>query len=160
MHIGTMLSMPGGQPTIDGIVKAAQQAERAGFASAWLPNVFDLEAITTLAIAGRETQRIELGTAVVPTYPRHPAALAQQALTAQLAARGRFALGIGLSHRVVIEDMFGLDYSRPCTLAHSRGTSPSTCTLRSCATMTRTPSAAYTSRRSSGSKRSRLLATV
>lgn len=113
MRIGTMLSMPGGQPTIDGIVKAAQRAEADGFASAWLPNVFDLDAITTLAIAGRETQRIELGTAVVPTYPRHPTALAQQALTAQLAARGRFALGIGLSHKVVIEDMFGLDYSRP-----------------------------------------------
>src|SRR6478672_8140130 len=101
MRIGIMLSMPGTDVTLDGHVRAGQQAEENGFASAWLPNVFALEALTTLAIVGRETSRIELGTAVVPTYPRHPAALAQQVLTAQVAARGRLALGIGLSHQVV-----------------------------------------------------------
>jgi F420-dependent oxidoreductase-like protein len=66
-----------------------------------------------LTVAGRETERIELIPAVVPTPPRHPAALAQQALTAQAASRGRFTLGIGLSHRAVIEGMFGLSYSQP-----------------------------------------------
>jgi F420-dependent oxidoreductase-like protein len=65
------------------------------------------------AIAGWETQRIELGTAVTPTYPRHPAALAQQAITTQLACGNRFALGIGLSHQLVIEGMFGLSYDKP-----------------------------------------------
>ena len=49
----------------------------------------------------------------MPTYPRHPVALAQQALTAAAATGGRFTLGIGLSHKIVIEDMFGLDYSKP-----------------------------------------------
>jgi alkanesulfonate monooxygenase SsuD/methylene tetrahydromethanopterin reductase-like flavin-dependent oxidoreductase (luciferase family) len=120
MRFGIMLSMPGTDATLDGHVKAGQLAERQGFASAWLPNVFALDALTTLAIVGRETERIELGTAVVPTYPRHPSALAQQALTTQAAARGRLALGIGLSHQVVIENMFGLDYSESATHAHVR----------------------------------------
>ena len=120
MRFGIMLSMPGTDATLDGHVKAGQLAERQGFASAWLPNVFALDALTTLAIVGRETERIELGTAVVPTYPRHPSALAQQALTTQAAARGRLALGIGLSHQVVIENMFGLDYSESATYAHVR----------------------------------------
>src|SRR6266567_1789255 len=113
MRFGIMLSMPGIALTLDDRVRAAQQAEAAGFASAWEPNVFAHDALTTLALAGRETNRIELGTAVVPTYPRHPAALAQQALSAQAASRGRLALGIGLSHKFVIEEIFGLDYSRP-----------------------------------------------
>lgn len=98
---------------IDEVVAAARRAESLGFATFWMPNIFSWDAITALAIAGRETQRIELGTAVVPTYPRHPMALAQQALTAGVASGGRFTLGIGLSHRIVIEDMFGLSYEKP-----------------------------------------------
>ena len=62
---------------------------------------------------GRETERIELGTAVVPTYPRHPVTMAQQALTVQAASRGRFTLGIGLSHKFVIEDMWGMSFEHP-----------------------------------------------
>ena len=90
-----------------------KQAEDDGFASVWVPNIFSYDAITLLALAGQVTSRIELGTFVVPTYPRHPTAIAQSALTAAAATRGRFTLGIGLSHRLVIEDMFGLDYSKP-----------------------------------------------
>jgi 5,10-methylenetetrahydromethanopterin reductase len=56
---------------------------------------------------------IEVGTAVVPTYPRHPAALAQQARTVAAAVDGRLVLGIGTSHRIVIEDMFGYDFGKP-----------------------------------------------
>ena len=58
---------------------------------------------------------IEIGTAVVPTYPRHPAVLAQQALTAALALDSRLALGIGLSHKIVIEDMYGYGFDAPAT---------------------------------------------
>ncbi len=71
-----------------------------------------------LALAGERTSTIELGTAVVPTYPRHPTALAQQALTVQDATNNRLALGIGLSHKFFIEDSLGLDYSRP--IPHTR----------------------------------------
>jgi F420-dependent oxidoreductase-like protein len=73
-----------------------------------------MDAITALAIVGREVPRIELGTAVVPTFPRHPAMLAGQALTAAAAAGGgRFVLGIGLSHQIVVETMWGLSYDKP-----------------------------------------------
>jgi F420-dependent oxidoreductase-like protein len=83
-----------------------------------MANIFAYDAINLLGLVGRETKRIELGTAVVPTYPRHPAVMAQQALTTQAASNGRFTLGIGLSHQVVIEKMFGLSYAR--RLSHMR----------------------------------------
>ena len=95
------------------LVSFAQDAESRGFDSLWLPNVFGLDAVGTCAILGWETDHIELGTAVTPTYPRHPAALAQQALTTQAACNGRFALGIGLSHQLVIEGMYGMSYDKP-----------------------------------------------
>lgn len=95
------------------LVTFAQDAEVRGFDSVWLPNIFGVDAVGACAIAGWETERIELGTAVTPTYPRHPAALAQQSLTTQIACDGRFALGIGLSHQIVIEGMFGMSYEKP-----------------------------------------------
>ena len=99
--------------TIDDVVNDARQTEADGFASYWLPQIFAMDAISTLAIVGREVPRLELGTAVVPTYPRHPMMLAQQALTTQAACGGRFVLGIGLSHQIVIENMFGLSFEKP-----------------------------------------------
>jgi alkanesulfonate monooxygenase SsuD/methylene tetrahydromethanopterin reductase-like flavin-dependent oxidoreductase (luciferase family) len=69
-------------PDLEALVREAQQMEGRGFASAWLVNIFEFDALGTGAILGRETQRIEVGTAVVPTFPRHPVAMAQQALTA------------------------------------------------------------------------------
>ena len=114
MKIGVMSgATAGADGTIDGIISRAQKLEAAGFPSIWMANIFGLDAITTLALVGRETERIELGTAVVPSYPRHPAAIAQQALTTQAACNGRFTLGIGLSHKLVIEDMMGLSYAKP-----------------------------------------------
>lgn len=101
------------QGTLDALVAEARAAEADGFAFFSLPNIFGLDAISALTVAGRETSRIELATGVTPTPPRHPFALAQQALTAQAACRGRFVLGIGLSHRIVIESMLGLSYARP-----------------------------------------------
>ena len=98
---------------LDALVREAQLLEARGFASAWLVHVFELDALGALTVIGRETQRIEVGTAVVPTFPRHPSVMAQQALTAQVASRGRFTLGIGLSHTLIIEDMFGLSYAKP-----------------------------------------------
>jgi len=77
-----------------------------------------VDAVGTCGIAGFETRKIEFGTAVTPTFPRHPAALAQQAMTTAQACEGRFTLGIGLSHKMVIEGMYGLSYDRPA--AHMR----------------------------------------
>lgn len=88
-------------------------AEADGFDSYWLPQHFGADMLTVIAMAGMQTSRIELGTAVVPTYPRHPVAMAQQALTAQVATGGRLTLGIGVSHRSTVEDWLGLSYSHP-----------------------------------------------
>ena len=113
-----MLSMPGDPAGTKLLIERAVAAETAGFASVWLPQVGTVDALMVLALAGRDTSRIELGTAVVPTYPRHPTVLAAQALTAQDATDNRLALGIGLSHRFMIENSLGLDYSRP--IPHTR----------------------------------------
>jgi 5,10-methylenetetrahydromethanopterin reductase len=113
VRIGVGLGITGGPSTFDDLIGQAERAEAAGFASVWVSNIFSYDALTVLAFAGRATRRIELGSFVIPTYPRHPVALAQQALTVQAVTGGRLALGIGLSHKIVIEDMFGLDYSRP-----------------------------------------------
>ncbi len=99
--------------TVDEVVALTRRAEAAGFDNVWMANVFSLDAIMTMAIAGRESTRIEVGTAVTPTYPRHPTAIAQQAVTAAAACDNRFVLGIGLAHKVMIEDALGLSYARP-----------------------------------------------
>ena len=99
--------------TIDGFVAEARQAERDGFHSYWMSQIFGADALTALAVVGREVPRIELGTSVVPTYPRHPMMLAQQALTTNAASGGRLCLGIGLSHQVVIEGMLGMSFDKP-----------------------------------------------
>jgi 5,10-methylenetetrahydromethanopterin reductase len=99
--------------TIDEVVADARAAETDGFASYALPQIFALDAMGVLAVVGREVPRISLATAVVPTYSRHPLTMAQQALTVQAASGGRFVLGIGLSHQLVIEGMFGLSFDKP-----------------------------------------------
>jgi 5,10-methylenetetrahydromethanopterin reductase len=114
MRIGIGIGEISGSPaTLDNLVAQAQRAEREGFASGWFANIFGFDAIMAAALCGRATSRIELGTAVVPTFPRHPTAMAQQALSAQAACNGRFALGIGLSHQFVIETMLGLSFGKP-----------------------------------------------
>lgn len=107
------ISVTIGGRSVDDVVGQAEQAANDGFTTAWLANIFGVDAITAIAVAGRAVPGIHLGTAVVPTFPRHPHALAQQAMTAWDATGGRFTLGIGLSHQLVIESMFGLSFDRP-----------------------------------------------
>ena len=95
------------------LVDEARTAEQRGFAFYSLANTFSYDAIGVLTLIGRETERIQTLSAVVPTPLRHPHAIAQQAVTCQEASGGRFSLGIGLSHQVVIEDLMGLSYARP-----------------------------------------------
>ena len=87
--------------------------EAAGLAAMWMPQLFDVDALTALAVIGREVGRIDFGTSVVPTYPRHPLMLAGQALTTQAATGNRLTLGIGLSHQMVIEGVFGYSFEKP-----------------------------------------------
>jgi F420-dependent oxidoreductase-like protein len=101
-----------GRSDLAASVAQFRQAEEAGFHTAWTPNIFGFDAMTLLALVGRETSRIELGTAVVPTYSRHPLYMAQQALSTSVATGGRFTLGLGPSHKIVIEGMLGLGYDQ------------------------------------------------
>ena len=112
MRIGTMMGATG-TTTLDNLIDLARKVEAAGLDNLWMANIFGMDAISTLALIGREVPRIGLGTAVTPTYPRHPTAIAQQALTTAAATNNRFTLGIGLSHQVVIENMLGFSYEKP-----------------------------------------------
>jgi F420-dependent oxidoreductase-like protein len=113
MRIGSSQAEPTGPDALNRLRDQLRRAADDGFASAWVSNIFGLDALTALAVAGSQVPGIELGTAVVPTYPRHPAVLAQQALTTAAAVDGRLTLGIGLSHKIVIEDMYGYSFDRP-----------------------------------------------
>lgn len=116
-RIGVVMANQGA--TVDGITEQLTRLEQLGFDSAWMPGIPNgPDILTLLAIAGRSTERIEIGTAIVPTYPRHPVAMAAQALTVNEALGGRLTLGIGVSHQPVIERQYGLDYSHP--VAHMR----------------------------------------
>ena len=99
--------------TLGSMISEASRAEKDGFASFWIPQIFNHDALTALAVIGREVPRIELGTSVVPTYPRHPMMMAQQALTVNAATDGRLCLGIGLSHQMVVEGMWGMSFDKP-----------------------------------------------
>lgn len=100
---------------LSGVVEAVREVAEAGVRRAWVPQLLGIEALTAIAVAGREVPDIELGTAVVPTYPRHPFILAGEALTTSAALGGgnRLHLGIGLSHQVVIEGMLGMKFEKP-----------------------------------------------
>jgi F420-dependent oxidoreductase-like protein len=98
-------------------VKSIVAAETAGVRPIWITQLpIWPDVLTTLAAAAEKTSTINLGTSIVPTYPRHPLVMAQQALAIHDLAPGRFRLGIGPSHRFLIEDMYGLQHSKP--LAH------------------------------------------
>src|SRR6186997_1023444 len=112
MRIGTSLVEPR-SGSLDELTAALQQAVDDGFSSAWMADIFGLDALSALAYAGSRVAGIEVGTAVTPTYLRHPVALARQAVTTDIATGGRFTLGIGLSHQVVIEGMLHLSFDKP-----------------------------------------------
>jgi F420-dependent oxidoreductase-like protein len=99
--------------TVDDYVAHAAAAEADGLSSWWMAQLGAPDALTTLGAVGRGTSTIELGTAVVPTWLRHPLMLAAQALTTQEMAGGRLALGIGLAHKAVVEGALRVPFERP-----------------------------------------------
>ncbi len=108
----------GSERTVDGLVAAARTAHEQGFEGYWMPQIFGLDALTAIAAASTQVDGIRFGTSVIPTYPRHPMMLAQQALTANQVSGGRLQLGIGLSHQMVVEGMWGISFDKP--LRHMR----------------------------------------
>jgi F420-dependent oxidoreductase-like protein len=103
----------GGADALSFVIERAREAQAAGVDDIWLNQGLDIDAITFAALVAREVPRIIVGTAVVPMYPRHPVTLASQAKAAQIAAGGRFALGIGLGHKAQVEGVFGVPFDRP-----------------------------------------------
>jgi 5,10-methylenetetrahydromethanopterin reductase len=113
MQIGLVFGELLGPTSLDSMLDEVRAAREAGFSTAWTVQVFGWDALTALALVGREVPDIGLGTAVVPTYPRHPVMLASQALSVQAATGNRLTLGIGLSHQIVIEVMLGYSFDKP-----------------------------------------------
>jgi F420-dependent oxidoreductase-like protein len=120
MRIGLMVGSDkerSREDRLTGLLEDGRTAEAQGFASFWFPQVPGyLDAMTAGALLGQVTERIEIGTAVVPIQTRHPLIMAQQALTTQVACSGRFSLGLGPSHHWIIADQLGLPYDRPARL--------------------------------------------
>lgn len=110
MRIGSLIDVD--QP-LGTVIDQVRSLADAGMAHAWAVQIFGYDALTLLAVIGTEVPGIGLGTGVVPVYPRHPQVLAQQALTVQAATGDRLLLGVGLSHQVVVEGLWGYRFERP-----------------------------------------------
>jgi len=110
VRIGVMFDT---EVPFDEMVAQVASLRDAGVQTAWSSQIFGYDALTAIGAIGREVRGIDFGTAVVPTYPRHPVMLAGQALTVQAATDGRLTLGIGLSHQIVIENVYGQSFEKP-----------------------------------------------
>jgi len=104
--------------TAGAMLSAIQYADDVGVPAVWLTTGVGPDALTIFAAAATSTGRVRLGTAIVPTFPRHPVVVAQQAADIGSLAPGRFALGVGPSHATAIEERYGIAYARP--LEHMR----------------------------------------
>lgn len=110
------IGLTGGAASAQRMVEQVKQAEADGYSSMWFPSAIGIDPLAAMAMAGAVTERIELGTSILPTYSCHPTLMAQRALATSLAmARPGFTLGVGPSHQPVIEGMLGLSYDRPGT---------------------------------------------
>ncbi|MEV1068504.1 TIGR03564 family F420-dependent LLM class oxidoreductase [Streptomyces sp. NPDC050263] len=108
------IGLTGGASTPEKLIAQARQAEADGFHSLWYASIVQGDPLAALALAGRETSTIELGTAVLQTYPCHPLLQAQRAASVAMAmGRPGFTLGLGPSHAAVVEGMYGMSYDRP-----------------------------------------------
>lgn len=109
------IGLPGAAATPERMIGLAQRAEADGFSSLWYASMVGGDPLVTMALAGRATSTIELGTAVLQTYACHPALQAARAaaVASAIGAPGRFTLGIGPSHEPLIEGRLGLSYATP-----------------------------------------------
>jgi len=100
--------------TLDESIARAKAAERLGYESVWTTQLPDArDASLVLAAYALNTDRVKLGTAVLPIYTRHPTAMAQMAASLDELSHGRFILGVGISHKITVEGMWGLKLEEP-----------------------------------------------
>lgn len=109
------IGLPGGGSSVDKVVRQAERAEADGFTSLWYASAVAGDPLVAMALAGRATSTIELGTAVLQSYACHPVLQASRAaaVAAAIASPGRFTLGVGPSHRPVVEGVLGASYDAP-----------------------------------------------
>jgi len=108
------LSETAGRPAVDAVVSQLAEYRDEGFRRVWLSQLpYEPDLLTVLAVALREVDTIEVGTGVLPIHNQHPMLLAQRVLTLTQIGGGRFILGLGLSHRMVTEGMWGVSWDRP-----------------------------------------------
>src|ERR1700722_20124914 len=112
LRIGSLIDV---DRSLSDTVAELRRFADAGLDHAFAVQIFGPDALTLLAAAGAQVPGIGLGTGVVPVYPRHPMMLAQQALTVQWATANRLILGIGLSHQVVVEGVWGMSFDKPAS---------------------------------------------
>ncbi|MEZ5375851.1 MAG: TIGR03564 family F420-dependent LLM class oxidoreductase [Acidimicrobiales bacterium] len=118
MEIGIFSGAAGAQG-YDALVSDVRAAAEGGFHTYWVPQIVGrAEAMNLIGAVAQQVPGIRFGTSVVPTYPRHPMVMAEQARTTSLLTGGRFSLGIGLSHQPVVEGMWGLSFDKP--VRHAR----------------------------------------
>jgi coenzyme F420-dependent oxidoreductase len=101
------------QPSVDALVEQARLGEELGYDTAWLPETWGRDAVTTLTSIAHGTDSIDIGTSIMPVYSRSPALIGQTAATLQEVADGRFRLGLGPSGPIVIENWHGVDFGNP-----------------------------------------------
>lgn len=104
------------EKTVAAAIESAHAALEGGFTSAWCSQIFGHDALGLFGIISRAVPGLDLGTAVIPVYSRIPQVMAQQALTTAQAMEGNhLSLGVGLSHQVVVESLWGMDFSKPAS---------------------------------------------
>ncbi len=101
------------QPSVGALVDQAQLGEELGYDTAWLPETWGRDAVSTLACIAQRTETIGIGTSIVPVYSRSPALIGQSAATLQEISEGRFRLGLGPSGPIVVENWHGVDFGNP-----------------------------------------------
>ncbi len=108
------IGLNGAASTVERMIDAAVAAEAEGFSTLWYPSAVAGDPLVAIALAGRATTSLELGTSVLQTYTSHPALMANRAVSV-VSGMGRpgFALGIGPSHEPVIAGSFGTSYDHP-----------------------------------------------
>ena len=113
MRMGLFIGGIGSAGSLQSQITQILEAEKDGFHSLWAAHIMDVDIMSMMCVAASKTSRIEMGTAVTPSFLRHPIAMTQQALTVQSIAGGRFTLGVGVSHKPVVENRLGLEFHRP-----------------------------------------------
>ena len=96
-------------------VELVKHAERLGFSDAWTYETLAGDAFTPVAAAATITERMRLGTAIVPVFTRPAALIALSAASVQQLSGGRFVLGVGISTPTIVEQWMGVPYRLPVT---------------------------------------------